>query len=234
MNKVLFVTGCPRSGTSFYGMYVLENIDGFYVGPENYEPSLLHDAQYDFLNKQINKVKLKKTFVEFVEKQNIKKDKWVVIKQPYFSFILDCLCEMPFEKKILITKRDDSEILTSRMNYKDSISQVTGSFESTWLYLYGVKGIQKEWEYGSYEKRMSIYIREQQNIEKVYYNKCLTINYGENIAENEMFQKELGLTVEQIKQLNENFVRLWKNQDYETLRNINKKEAEEYKKEKNI
>lgn len=234
MSKVLFVTGCPRSGTSFYSMYLFDKIDGFYIDRKNYEPPPLHDAQLKFLTREINDNALKNIFIDFVKSQNVQAEKWIVIKQPFFSFILNSLLEMPFEKKILVTKRDPQEILSSRMNYKDSISQVVGVFQTTWLYCYGLHHLENEWNSGSHEKRMSIYIREQQKIENLYADKCLSVAYGENLATNHNFHKELGLNEIQIEQLNQNFIKLWKNEDYEILKQRNIEKAKEYKSKLNI
>jgi len=226
--KVLFVTGCPRSGTSFYSMQIFQNVDGFYVSQNNYEPQFLHDLQYDYLsgNKSIDY--FNSEFMKYIYEQiNEFKDNWIVIKQPYFSYVLNEIYSLPVVKKILLTKRPFQEIFESRMNFKNSLSQIINPYESTWIYLYGLD-LKKEWDNSSYEERMKIYVKKQQEIEEKHEEICMSINYGENLIKNQKICQELNLNENQIMQLNKNFHTYWKDGGYENYRLTNKEEAQKY------
>jgi hypothetical protein len=235
--KVLFVTGCPRSGTSFYGIHVLKNVQGFYVTEENNEPSILHDAQYYYMSNHKNYQIFLDVFMKFLSdtyKKLENPEDWIVIKQPYFSYILPEISALPIpESKILITQRPFEEIFNSRMNFKNSISQVIDSYESTWLKLYGLD-LSHEWEAGSIEDRMKIYITNQQKIEKDFMHLCIQIQYGNNLAFNKKFVAELKLSQTQIININNNFTDLWQDEGFKEFKIKNKIDAEKFIEENNI
>ena len=233
--KILFVTGCPRSGTTFYSMKVFQHVRGFYVNYFNYEPAPLHDAQYEYMhNKKNGFRKLEETFIKFATEQNISSQDWIVIKHPYFSFILPELLRLKFEKKILVIQRNESDVFTSRINFKDSLTQVESAYSCTWLHYYGLEQYADEWEKGDYKTRMKIYIQAQKMIEEKNINCCIQVKYGEDLVNNSDFIRDLNIENDQIMQLHSNFLSLWKNTDYVKMRDTVYHDAEEYKLGKNL
>jgi hypothetical protein len=234
--KILFVSGCPRSGTTFYSMNLFKNVEGFLVDRQlNYEPKLLHDAQHAYLFGHKNLEQFKSDFNDFKNKiieQHGDGDSWCVIKQPYFSFILKELMEVGGEEsRVLLTNRESKDILESRLNFKDSITQVLGDYSETWIHACNIDKYKNSWEHGSLQTKMEIYVLAQQEIEKDFHNhaKVSVVTYGHNPIDDKQFVSSLNLTQAQIEQIKNNFNTMWKNDEYAMKKKRDYEEATEFK-----
>lgn len=230
--KALIVTGCPRSGTTFYSMNMFQNVDGFLCERKtSYEPPFLEQVQCQYLAKHKDIKKLQQEFFKFISTIDEGKNFWNVIKQPYFSFIMKELLNLQMDKKILVTRRDRNEILNSRLNYVDSIAQATVIYENTWLARIGIDEYKQAWEESSVEDRLKLYVIGQQKIEESFYDhkNVIVMDYGQNPVNNVRFMRELAVTEKQANQLDNNFKTLWKDKEYELKKENNKKNADAFK-----
>lgn len=241
--KVLFVSGCPRSSTSFYSRMIFYQVPDFYVDfyvdidnvqsvnqqSVNDEPICLNQILFNYYTNVISKNQCEEFVVDFFEKQNRKE--WIVCKHPFFSFAYSLLNSMPFEKKFIITQRNFHDTLKSQLNYKDSISLTQQEYDKIWLSVLENDSYKTKWSEKKIIENLKIFIKGQMETESKIKDNCFKVNYGENPILNKSFIEFLNLNSEQIEIINKNYLKRWKDENYSAASKSLKKEAKKYRKQ---